>query len=457
MKDVRNTVVVMLLFVSLVLSLSIAAKAESPITFSGYLRIRTFGLGGFFPHVLAETTDKRSDKYAITRLRVNVVFKPLENLEVRWRFQGPTGARYGTSNQASDFSLQSMYFYGVIKTDYGNISIGRISYDVDSAGFQTLGYMPTWGFNAQANVFDRDSENDGILYRNDWDNGFGLKAFYVKKSTHGGNTALTYVKDADYDRFSIEPYYKWEGGGASIAVQYDRNQSLLVGGVYVERNYFYSINPAFIHQWQLSGETTFAIHAEAKFSWGSRRFPDEQDSERLLGSAAYVDFTLGYPQGNVSLAGWFANGNDTGPGADPDTRIKSLVDFGEGFYPFIIFYYGNNFIGNALAQNLEGNQYANHYGLALLGNHKLNDYVTINYGIGHFRKVADYIFTDGSTASKSLGTEFDLGLVVNILDNLQYSTKVGIFDSGSYYSERFNREDFDGTVWGWANEFLFTF
>ncbi|MDR0615040.1 MAG: hypothetical protein LBF82_03685, partial [Lactobacillales bacterium] len=76
-----------------------------------------------------------------------------------------------------------MYYYGFLRTEYGNISVGRISLDFDSAGLQTLGYSPTWGFNAQAFPFDRDTEADGFLYRKDWENGFGLRAYYAKFRT----------------------------------------------------------------------------------------------------------------------------------------------------------------------------------------------------------------------------------------------------------------------------------
>ncbi|MDR1081684.1 MAG: hypothetical protein LBQ79_12190 [Deltaproteobacteria bacterium] len=461
------------------------ASAESPITFSGYLRLRTLALGGFFAS--DEHLDKVSDRYAISRLRVNVEFKPNDKVSVRWRFHGPHGARFGSTNTgpAGDFSLFSQYFYGVAKTDWGTFSAGRISYDVDSAGLRTLGYAPLWGFGTSGNIFDRDSENDGIMYFNEWDNGFGVKAFYIKRA-HGlpryaDSLGVThqYYKDVDYDRYSIEPFYRWETGGASLALQYDRNNYNYTYGTnlqgytannnpagYIEnvdKNYVVTINPAFYQSWAVGGDKTFTVHAEAKYAFGKRRRGKingvTQREIKQDGFGAYVDFTLAYPQGDSALAGWYFRGNDAGDGYDPpdDWKDHSLVNPGEGFYPFILFYYGNLFLGAGGARDLEGNQAPGHWALALLGNHSFNEYITLNYAIGSFRKTNDWYRLNGEKASRSLGTEVDLGLTIKILDNLQWQTKFAVFDAGRYYSDRWERPEFHRTVWGWGNEFLFTF
>jgi hypothetical protein len=452
-KQVKNLKLILgaITILALVFGMCYDSRAESPITFSGLLRIRAYGLGGFFPAVGSSHRGSVSDTYADTRLRVNVVFKPNETLEVRWRFQAPSGARWGTTN-SNDFGARTIYAYGVIKTIYGDISVGRISSDFDSAGLQTLGYLPTWGFHAQSYIFDRDSENDGIMYRHTWSNGFGLKTFYLKKASTNVSQA-TYAKDRDYDRFSIEPYYKWTSGGVSLALQYDRNMQNNV-----DRNYFYSINPAVAQQWDLSGSLKIALHFEAKYSKGSYRVTPDADAIDQEGLGLYGDLSLHYETGDIALAGWWFNGQDGY--MDPDRRPakrKNLVDPGEGFYPFMIFYSGNGFLLGDADQSLEGNQFANHWGLSIMGNHKITDDITINYGLGHFRKVSNWFRMDGSKIARGLGTELDLGLTLNILNNLMYSTKVGVFFPGNYYKERFERDDYDDNIWGWGHELIFYF
>jgi hypothetical protein len=443
------------------------ASAESPVTFSGYLRLRTFALGGLFPTSNADAIDRVSDRYAVSRLRLNVVFKPSDNIEVRWRLHGPHGSRWGTTSTSpgGDLSLNSVYFYGLVKTEWGNISVGRLPSDVDSAGLKTLGYAPVWGLETLLSIFDRDSENDGILFFNEWDNGFGIRAFYVKRAQRTF-TAADYAKDSDYDRISFEPFYKWDGGGATLALQYDRNAfnaSYGVGaGSYaaVQKNYTVTINPAFLQSWKF-GENTFSIHAEAKFAFG-RLQPSpaggvEQETQKRDGFGAWLDFSLGYPQGDATLAGWFFRGNDEGPGYNrpDDWKDHGLVNGGEGFYPFLLFNRSTNLVGNTVG--LGGNHTSGNWGIALLGNHKLHEFVTLNYALGSFRRTNDYILAGGQNASRSLGTELDLGLTIKILDGLQWQTKFAVYDAGGYYSDRYGHEGWDRTIWGWGNEFLFSF
>ncbi|MDR2611795.1 MAG: hypothetical protein LBG06_02795 [Deltaproteobacteria bacterium] len=461
------------------------ASAESPITFSGYLRLRTIAFGGAMPSN-GNLRDPISERYGHTRFRVNVVFKPSDIIEVRWRFHGPHGTRWGNTDSSAN-NLRSIYFFGVAKTSFGTFRAGRISSDFDSAGLQTLGYLPYWGFSSQALPFDRDSENDGIEYRNDWDNGFGLKMFYMKRASSmlGDGAAVpaalagqyersAAVKDGDYDRFSVEPYYKWGTGGVSLALQYDTNKFDYdntnggdVGGredFLVRKNYFMSINPALVQQWDIGNGKTFAIHAEAKYSFGKRQMATPEGgvappSQKQDGFGAYLDFTLGYPQGSASLVSWYFRGTDEyGPGAnDPRTNpaYHSLVHGGEGFYPFMLFNYVQSYL-TGIAQT-GGWQTAGNWGVGVLGNHKLNDFVTLNYGIGTFGRTADYFITDTRKASRGMGTEVDLGFVIKILDGLQWQTKFAYYNVGNYYGDRNGRPEWNHDMWGWANEFLFQF
>ncbi|MDR1312972.1 MAG: hypothetical protein LBQ12_04555 [Deltaproteobacteria bacterium] len=453
------------------------ASAESPVTFSGYLRIRTYALGGLFSTNPA--LEKVGDRYAITRLRLNVSFKPTDNIEIKWRFHGPNGARWGTTNAASDFSLYSLYFFGIIKTDWGNISVGRVSSDIDSAGLKTLGYTPSWGFSSQGWIFDRDSENDGIMYFNEWENGFGLKAFYVKRASRTPNFNVSpntrIFEDADYDRYSVEPFYKWENGGASLALQYDRNNydytygrnisATTAAPAYdVKKNYVVTINPALIQTWALGGEKTLTVHAEAKYAFGKRQpGPVNGVEQREItqdGFGAYLDFTLGYPQGDASLAAWYFRGNDTGVGHEsnrPDYKDHGLVNGGEGFYPFILFNYAQSMASSTSAASLEGYQLPGHWALAILGNHKINEFVTLNYALGTFRRTNDFYMEADRKASRNMGTEADLGLTVKILDNLQWQTKFALYGTGHFYADYYDRKDYTGNIWAWTNEFLFSF
>jgi hypothetical protein len=437
-------------------------RAESPVTFSGYLRIRAYATGGYFPPAGGE--DKASDRLLLTRFRVSLVFKPNENVEVRWRFHAPHNTRWGT-DASTQYGVRTMYAFGILKTDCGKFSIGRISSDIDSAGLQTLGYLPTWGMGSQAYIFDHDSERDGMIYRNDWDNGFGLKVFYSKMNSYSSNANYS-PKDADYDRYSVEPYYKWETGGVSLALQYDRNNysSTAILTDDPVKNYSFSLNPAFTQKWVLQEKLALALHAEAKYSNGKYKnpVPVNAESHRQDGFGAYVDLALEYAKGAATLGGWYFDGNgqrQASATANPTTdgtRRHDLVQPGEGFYPFVVFYLNHTAPARRLA-TFGGKESPNHWAVALMGNHKITDNITLNYGVADFRRSRGVQLVDGSQVSKHLGTEFDLGIVIKFLDNVQFSSKVGVFSSGPYYSQFYNNDVYDGNVWAWGNEIIFNF
>jgi hypothetical protein len=449
---------------ALLLTFAAAAelRAESPLTFSGYLRIRNYVAGGFFGDSTRGGREKLSEHYAVNRLRVSIVFKPNDNVEVRWRFHAPHGTRWGVASDQQTF--RTMYAFGVLKTGFGNFSIGRISTDIDSAGLQTLGYVPTWGMGSQGYIFDHDTERDGMMYRKDWDNGFGLKVFYAKMNHFPQSNPNLLVRDADYDRYSVEPYYKWENGGVSLALQYDRNNypgnTTTPAANHPAKNYYWSLNPAFLHSFSLGQDLNLIIHAEAKYSSGKYQLRENTPKEKQTGFGAYLDFTLAYPQGTAALAGWWFDGDKETQAANgtwsTPARRHTLVHPGQGFYPFVLFY-RNHAIPQGTLGTFTGLEQPNHWAVALMGNHKFTDNISMNYGVATFNRTKGSERFDGESVSKHLGTEFDVGLVFKIFDSVQFSTKLGVMPVGSYYKQHDNRDDYDGTPWVWGNELIFNF
>ncbi|MDR2339471.1 MAG: hypothetical protein LBF40_04985 [Deltaproteobacteria bacterium] len=441
--------------------------AESPVTFSGYLRLRTYATGGYFSRPGTDVHHKGGERFAVTRFRVSLVFKPNDNVEVRWRFHAPHGTRWGATNE---LPFRTMYAFGILKTSFGNFSVGRISTDIDSAGLQTLGYIPTWGMGSQGYIFDHDTERDGIMYRYDWDNGFGIKVFYSKMNSFDANANIAnniYPKDADYDRYSVEPYYKWENGGASLALQYDRNvySTNTDLNTHPAKNHYFSINPAFMHKWNLGGDTSLAIHAEAKYSTGKYKLTGDPNAEthKQDGFGAYMDLALGYGSGTATLAGWYFDGDGERQRAAnstdfASTRHHNLVQPGQGFYPFVVFYRNHTPPSWTMtASQFGGLEQPNHWAFALMGNHSITKNITLNYGIADFRKSRGAQLVDGTQISKHLGTEFDLGIVIKFFETVQFSSKLGIFAAGPYYKERYLNDSYDGTIWAWGNELIFNF
>lgn len=72
--------------------------------------------------------------------------------------------------------------------------------------------------------------------------------------------------------------------------------------------------------------------------------------------------------------------------------------------------------------------------------------------MAHFKKSRT---RDG--VSKDMGTEIDLGLTIQLLDNLKFSTKAGYFITGDYYKEQHNRRDYGQNIMAWGNELIISF
>jgi hypothetical protein len=450
---------------ALILSAAGVSHAASPVTFDGHLRLRAW----FFDNYFNDTADarghhaSRSDRWAESRLRINVSFRPNDMIEVRWRAQGPGAARWGSQNPG-DRALRSEHFFGIARTSVGDFSVGRVSSDMDSAGLQTLGYLPGYGMGTQFYVFDSDNDTDGAMYRWHSDT-FGVKAYYAKRAATVPE-ADRWDTDADWDRFSLEPYWTWETGGASLAVQYDSDKTAGPSGR--DSLKYVSVNPAFAQSFQVGQQSKLTFHAEAKVSWGKRSYApgsaaslDRRTETKVTGAGAYADLDLDYGSGDVALAGWWFDGADEREGEfDYRRNSKNLVDPGSAFYPFLIFYsaYGSQPAGT---KGLDGRDLPGHWAVALMGKHTLNDWATLTYGVGHFRRSADFTLAGGAKASRSMGTEFNLGLQVRLMDNLTWGTNLAVFDTGHYYSDRYGHgasgSGLDRTIWGWGNELMFSF
>jgi hypothetical protein len=164
------------------------------------------------------------------------------------------------------------------------------------------------------------------------------------------------------------------------------------------------------------------------------------------------------------------------------------------FAPFLVAYNGVT-LGTGTWSNRLADRFANpegldagntnHWGIAILGNHAINDDIKINYGLGYFRLVSvpfnhrfganpDYDPDDGiyhfgtPNRSKTLGFEIDLGATFQILDNLSFETQFGYMFNGSAYRQSWYAEDGNGdpiAVYGpkpkdtfaWANVLSVTF
>ena len=443
------------------------AAAASQVDFSGYYRAHfmndynlTYGNKG------PEKDTTRNDSFFVNRLHLDFTFRPTDELAVFWALRAPSNQRWGNPANGGRLgagagnAVETRFVYGEIKQDWGTIDIGHLSTDFLNIGLNSLGYWPGGPDPVAFTVidpFDFDVESDGIRYSNRWDNGFQFVAQYNRLATSlfgspnntalGGNglpaAGLHSGDDNNSDLFITEGAYFWDGGGASLALLYQRDAATNA----TVQDHFgpgtaWFINPAVMHSW---GD--FSFHFEGKAGWGRQKHSlQNQDTwawDRTAkndGLGLYLDFDYNYGPGNVNLAGWWTSGTDLD---DNDPDGNNLVSMGS-FYPLLVAYngdvsgwgrYSQNAVNVANARagrddvtGRDNTGAANHWAIDLSGAHAFNDDISLTYALA-------YLALDNTApgASKSIGTEVDLGLQIQLLDNLMFTTSAGYLFTGKAF------------------------
>ena len=445
-----------------------SASAASQVDFSGNYIVYAMN---HWNETFVDSDGKTHDSFIHHRLRLNFAFHATDEVSVYWRFHAPDSKRFGTGTIIGDNNrgVRVRYAYGEVKQDWGTFSIGRLKPAYGNFGLSTLGWEPGWadggGWVGPGGVmFDADDDSDGIRWSNRWDNGFQLIAQFnrLNQDTRAGLSG-GFTGDTEWsDRFTLEPSYFWDGGGASLGFIYERMRA--DDGLKA----FY-LNPAFAHSW---GD--FSVHFEGKFGWGKYDWghPVFGLDDKASGYGLYLDFDYNYGPGNVTLAGWWLSGT-----AWDATKSKSLVDTGGGGWsPLLVAYNGNatgwnragsSAVNVANARSGDGFSDANHWAINLQGNHAFTDDVTLGYSLAYLglNKTGRYFDVDGAhNFGKGIGFEADLGLTVQLLDNLTFGTAFGYLFTGKAF-DQFSGFDANGRAtfdraadaYVWHNTLTFSF
>ena len=470
------------------------AFAASQIDFKGWYRIHQMN---DWNQNYDTDKDLASDDtgYFINRLNLDFTFNATDEVAVYWRVRGPASERWGSSN----IGLISQWLYGEVKTDAGTFSIGKLANDFTYLGLANLGHSLTYvdGDTAYGygSPFDVDAPSSGIRWANSWDGGFQLVAQFTRLATAENSkyietdpgsagppvvppSGIYQVSPETHDLFILQPAYLWDGGGATLALIYERDHvgdgddwdfnatpnPKKSGGVNDPAWKGYFVNPAVSHSF---GD--FTVNFEGKAGWG--KAPDEKgEDEKDKGYAFYLDFDYNYGPGNVTLAGWWASGSKDG-----DDKMNDLVDFGS-FAPFLVAYNTGDWnLGyyegtatsrkntksrtNAIAtaNELSGTGggptgMANHMALALMGAHAFTDDVTLQYGLGYLS-----LNQAQKGKKKDIGYEGDLGVKVQLLDNVSFTTNFGYLMAGKALEIEENGTKKKEDAYSWYNTLTFSF
>jgi len=433
----------------LVAGSAVPAAAKSQVDFNGMYRTYMYGVwnpvfttkdaqgGGTNPDYVA------GEFFLVDRMQLDFGFHATDEVSVYWRLRAPSKDRWGQGTE----SVNSRFYYGQIKQDWGTLSLGRLKDGFSDLGLASLGYAPD-GPDVNATymgVFDWDSPYSGIHYLNRTDGGFQMAAAVLRPASKQANSSdgpKTGYYDETADLFILEPAYFWDGGGASFGIHYlrDHVQENTDWPAYKE----YAINPAFF---QSFGDIT--VHFEGKAGFGKAPNVETGQEDKSSGYAIYLDADFNYGPGNVALAGWYAAGPKEKSGSDDKTQ--GTVGMGEAFAPLIVAYGAN---GNGWWRGPGPGQapqtiiqianersagdvvtadqqlQANHWAVDLNGAHAISDDMTFTYAVAYLN-----LLKANQGAKKVIGYEADLGLQVQLLDNLHLGTTIGYLIAGDALKE----------------------
>ena len=449
------------------------AFAASQINFSGLYRM-------YFNNTWNQTTTSSElathDSYFGNRLELNLAFHATDEVSVYWRMRAPNFQRWG---ETGSLGAITRFVYGVVEQDWGTVSIGRLADRFGYLGLHNLGWAPggVETVNTAWQPFDWDRPIDGARWANRWDSGFQLVAQFNRLQSRQTNYSGQGLSDEEFsDLFVLEPAYYWEGGGATLGLQYLRDRVGLTGFTGADEDaeppasgpgslrVFY-INPSIAHSF---GD--FSIHFEGKAGWGKAdRLPliNSDLSDKVSGYAFYLDFDYNYGPGNVMLAGWWASG-----GKEGDTKFKGLVDMGTAFQPLIVAHNGYTYWNRAFTSpimeankrsgaqgdlsntDINGMNSSNHWGIVLTGGHSFTDDLTVRYALANL-----WLNKTKSGAGKNIGFEADLGFTIQLLDNLKFDTAFGYLFAGKALDETTDEGVFNkrSDSYNWFNTLTFSF
>jgi hypothetical protein len=468
---------------------SVPALAASQIDFSGYFKVfhenlHNFGRAPRNNTVNSPANIKDNDSFFENKLQINLEIQPNDDITVYWMMRTMNYQRWGstTTGNVRGTGVYTQALYAEVRQPWGTVQIGRLidGLGSSSGGLASLGYVPTWGAEfSDAEPFDTGNATDSVVYSYDFGNGFALAAYYAKDALDPAVRTAAQVKDADIDRFGIEPRYQWDDGGVSLGVAYIRDKSLSLDfyndtapppigwytGFTPKSAWQININPAFVQSWG-----PFSIHFEGVVAFGKSTFSLYDNATnafyenefRNKGLGLYLDASYNYGAGDVTLMSWYTDGTSYEDLNKDNPTLHSAVGMGN-FYPFLVAYNNVTLAGNSVYSNILSDNFTfipatqaigvrqtggepldfsntNHWALALMGNHAFTDDISVNYGIAYFRLVSlppstviNNRVVPRPNRSKSLGVEIDLGATFQILDNLSFETKFGYMFNGSAY------------------------
>lgn len=423
---------VIALGVLLVVAFTATSYAATKTSFSGAYRVRGYYLNNQALQTDSDLENKAS--FINHRFRFAMTFMPSDklslhvNLQVwennKWG-QDTTGAAEfarlgGPTNYAAAPEVYRVFM--AIKTSIGMFRIGRMSAGIAGIGLHGYGASPV---GADRAVMDTEQPFDRILWYlpvpQPWLVVVGYNKFFELDSDPNFN--VTNEQEQDYDVPQALLLYRFSTGTANIAAAYYRNR--MTAG---SKQDWYRFIPALSIKF---GPVFF--NAEVDYRTGKTKTTGAADVDHT-GLGVYLDVGYKYGPGEIgALYAWFKG--DDGSDATDD---KDFTTSGGDYYPLVLFQDEGVAIPGLVSPLYGSNNTANFWQLAFWWDHSLTEDLLLHAAYGYFavnELNAAQVKADGSEYDKSIGSEIDIGLRYNIMQNLTYTAIFGYFIPGDYIKD----------------------
>lgn len=345
-----------------------------------------------------------------------------------WGGQGDGVPQVGAAAGISAPEVYNVYMN--IVTGFGMFRVGRMT--GGSAGLILYGHG-SGPASYQYRPYDDSQARDRLWYHSlgTFGKQFQIMAVYEKKQEatdwRTATAAGRGTSAQDFDGYFVVLNYKWKTGGINSAFGKYVNNSFNAtgGGPFDFKMYMYLVNAAL--QLNFGG---FQFNVEALYLPGKIEFAaagvDDIDIDHL---GYYVDFLYNYGSGMVGLLYCFT------PGDDPTTadEIEGLQGIGDQFTP--LYYTFSTYA------NFNLNDITNFSLVVLWWDHTLTENLMMHAAFGWIKKDEEYgpVGLFGAAVNPAIadisdeyGSEFNLGFVYKVMENLEYQVHFAYFIPGDW-------------------------
>ncbi|MDY6851091.1 MAG: hypothetical protein SV487_03310 [Thermodesulfobacteriota bacterium] len=427
----------------LVVAFAGSSLAATKFTFQGTYMVRSFldtnptlndddsgdGSYAWFDHDLCMSTKFQVSKRLWLTVDVRALGENIWGTTTSYKSWGGAGdgvdaawvTGLGNRAQGNISAPEIEKAYMNIMTGFGLFRVGRMT--GGAAGLILFGHgQGPVGYTFAP--FDNSQPRDRIWWNSMGMFGkqFSMLAVYEKKlenTAWNGNAAGRGTSTQDYDGYFVLLNYKWKNGGVNTVLgKYVLNTANATATD--NKIHIYLVNPS-LHLvfggFQLNFEMLY-LPGEVDFApWLEALGAEDIDIDQL---GYYADVQYNYGAGNVGLMYMF------NPGDDPTTadEWETIMGAGDQFTPLY------HAFSTYTDYNL--NDGVNYAAVVLWWDHTLTENLMMHAAYGWIKR-DQRVYAVALDESDEYGSEFDFGLVYQVMENLEYQVHFAYFMPGDWF------------------------